>query len=142
MTSTPSSPVPGQDEGPFFPETRPLSETPREQNIRHILGRILHRPFPRVRSRTPRAEKVISVRELLRRHGRDDTGPDRLWHGTVSRPQVRKILRNMKFVADTYDLVVRKEDENRACHRNYREPRSLGGKQVRRRRSVRQRLIR
>jgi hypothetical protein len=64
--------------------------------------------------RTPRAEKVISVRELLRRHAGMILGQIAFWHGTVRRAQARKILRNMKFVADTYDLVVREEDETRA----------------------------
>jgi len=36
------------------------------------------------------------------------------WHGRVKKDQIRRMLRNMKFVADTYDLVVRKEDEKRA----------------------------
>ncbi|MBP1655101.1 MAG: hypothetical protein H6Q28_1657, partial [Bacteroidetes bacterium] len=36
------------------------------------------------------------------------------WHGTVKERRIRKILRNLRFVGDTYDLVVRAEDEKRA----------------------------
>lgn len=36
------------------------------------------------------------------------------WHGSVKRTHIQRILRNLKFVADTYDLVVRAEDEKRA----------------------------
>jgi len=36
------------------------------------------------------------------------------WHGTVRRERVAKMLRNLKNVADTYDLVVREDDEKRA----------------------------
>jgi hypothetical protein len=36
------------------------------------------------------------------------------WHGTVKGEKVAKMLRNLQFVADTYDLVVRQEDEKRA----------------------------
>jgi len=64
--------------------------------------------------RTPRAEKFITFGELLRRHGTMMLAQIAFWHGTVSREQVGKILRNMKFVAETYDLVVREEDEHRA----------------------------
>lgn len=64
--------------------------------------------------RTPRAEKVISMGELLRRHGAMLREQIAFWHGTVSRERVGKVLRNMQFVADTYDFVVRVEDEKRA----------------------------
>jgi hypothetical protein len=36
------------------------------------------------------------------------------WHGKVTPQQVNRILRNYQFVADTYDLVVRKEHEKKA----------------------------
>ena len=36
------------------------------------------------------------------------------WHGGVVLDQLRRITGNLKFVADTYDLVVRQEDEKRA----------------------------
>jgi hypothetical protein len=64
--------------------------------------------------RTPRAGKVYTMGELLRRHGTMIRGQIAFWHGSVSKEKVGKILRNMQFVADTYDLVVRAEDEKRA----------------------------
>jgi hypothetical protein len=64
--------------------------------------------------RTPRSEKVFRVGELLRRHGAMIRSEVAFWHGTVKRDQLSHIMRNMKFVADTYDFVVRKEDEKRA----------------------------
>ena len=64
--------------------------------------------------RTPRSEHVFPMGELLRRHGTMIRTQIAFWHGEVTRDQVRRILRNLKFVADTYDLVVRKEDEKRA----------------------------
>ena len=36
------------------------------------------------------------------------------WHGDVPGESVRRILHNLRFIADTYDLVVREEDEKRA----------------------------
>ncbi len=64
--------------------------------------------------RTPRSEKVFPMGELLRRHGTMIRSQVAFWHGTVKREQIARILRNYKFIADTYDLVVREEDEKRA----------------------------
>ena len=64
--------------------------------------------------RTPRSENVFPMGELLRRHGAMIRSQIAFWHGTVKPEQVGRILHNLKFVADTYDLVVRKEDEKRA----------------------------
>ena len=64
--------------------------------------------------RSPRTEKVFSMGELLRRHGGMIREQISFWHGAVSRDRVEKIMRNMQFVAGTYDLVVRVKDEKRA----------------------------
>jgi hypothetical protein len=64
--------------------------------------------------RTPRSAKVFPLGELLRRHGTMIRTQVVYWHGGVSRPQLLRITKNLKFVADTYDLVVREEDEKRA----------------------------
>ena len=52
--------------------------------------------------------------ELLRRHGTMISKQIVFWHGDVRKDQVDRMLKNIKFVADTYDLVVRTEDEKRA----------------------------
>lgn len=64
--------------------------------------------------RDPRSEKVFPMGELLRRHGAMIREQVSFWHGRVRKDQIGRLLRNMKFVADTYDLVVRQEDEKRA----------------------------
>jgi hypothetical protein len=64
--------------------------------------------------RDPRSEKVFPLGVLLRRHGAMIREQVSFWHGRVKKDQIRRLMRNMKFVADTYDLVVRKEDEKRA----------------------------
>jgi chorismate-pyruvate lyase len=64
--------------------------------------------------RTPKSERVFPLGELLRRHGAMIRTQIAFWHGDVKRDQVGKMLRNLQFVADTYALVVRKEDEKRA----------------------------
>jgi len=64
--------------------------------------------------RSPRSTKIFPMGELLRRHGSMIRTQIIFWHGGVRKEQVERILRNIKFVADTYDLVVRTEDEKRA----------------------------
>lgn len=64
--------------------------------------------------RDPRTERAFPMGELLRRHGAMIREQVSFWHGKVKKDHIRRLLRNMKFVADTYDLVVRKEDEKRA----------------------------
>jgi hypothetical protein len=64
--------------------------------------------------RTPRSERVFPMGELLRRHGTMLREQIAFWHGGVKPREVDRILRNIQFVADTYDLVVRKGDEKRA----------------------------
>lgn len=64
--------------------------------------------------RTPLSENVISMGEFLRRHGSMLKTQVAYWHGVVTREQIEKILQNLKFVADTYALVIREEDEKHA----------------------------
>lgn len=64
--------------------------------------------------RTQRTTQVMRMGELLRRHGEMIKAHVAYWHGGVKREQIGKILKNLKFVADTYDLVVRKSDEKHA----------------------------
>jgi hypothetical protein len=64
--------------------------------------------------RPPRSARVFPIGELLRRHGNMLRTQIAYWHGSVRREQVGKLLRNYRFIAETYDLVVREEDEKRA----------------------------
>ncbi len=64
--------------------------------------------------RNPRSEKVFPMGELLRRHATMLRSQIMYWHGSVRRREVTKLLRNYRFIADTYDLVVREEEEKRA----------------------------
>jgi len=64
--------------------------------------------------RTPRSEKVMTMGEFLRRHDSMLRNQVSYWHGSVRREQVGRILWNLKFIAETYDLVIREEDEKRA----------------------------
>jgi hypothetical protein len=64
--------------------------------------------------RTPLSEKVFPMGELLRRHRTMIETQIAFWHGGVKRTQIARMLRNFQFVADTYALVVRAEDEKHA----------------------------
>jgi hypothetical protein len=64
--------------------------------------------------RSPRQSKVFALGELFRRHGSMICDQIIYWHGSVQRTHLERILKNLRFVADTYDLVVREDDEKRA----------------------------
>jgi hypothetical protein len=73
------------------------------------------------RPKTPLSEMFISMGEFLRRHGEMVVSEIMHWNGEtpgtrpdVKRSRLRKILKNMQFVADTYGLVIPIEDEKRA----------------------------
>jgi hypothetical protein len=63
--------------------------------------------------RTPLSARVFPMGELLRRHSSMIRQQVSYWHGHVNPRHLSRILRNYQFVADTYDLVVREEDEKR-----------------------------
>jgi hypothetical protein len=56
---------------------------------------------------------VISMAEFLRRHRKMLLETVRYWHEQTTEAQLRKVLANMQFVAETYGLVIRQEDEKR-----------------------------
>lgn len=64
--------------------------------------------------RTPLSENVFPMGELLRRHGTMIRSQIVFWHGAVKPREIDRILRNLQFVADTYDFVVMEDDEKRA----------------------------
>ncbi len=64
--------------------------------------------------RTPLSEKVMTMGEFLRRHGSMLKSEIAHWHGSVSPEQIGRILGNLKFIAETYDLVIREESEKHA----------------------------
>ena len=66
------------------------------------------------RPRTPLSSNVISLGEFLRRHGDMLLDQVRYWHGWVERRHAAKVLANLRFVADTYGLIIHEEDEKRA----------------------------
>lgn len=66
------------------------------------------------RPRTPNSYNIISVNEFLRRHENTLIKKVSFWHGTPNYKELRKILRNLQFVAEVYDLVIYDEDEKKA----------------------------
>ena len=65
------------------------------------------------RSQEAQGGRSLSLGEFLRRHA--DLFLDELvaWHGKVDRDASRQVLERMRFVADTYGLVIRQSDEKR-----------------------------
>lgn len=66
------------------------------------------------RPRTPQSKNTISFNEFLRRHENLIIKQVANWHGTPSFLELKKILKNLLFVADVYDLVIYEEDQKKA----------------------------
>jgi hypothetical protein len=64
--------------------------------------------------RNPLSEHVVSLGEFLRRHEGMIVDQIGYWHGKIESKAVRKVLRSLRFVADTHGLVVNLDDEKRA----------------------------
>ncbi len=66
------------------------------------------------RPRTPNSKRTISFNEFLRRHEALLVQQVADWHGIPSYEELKKILKNMRFVAEVYDLVIYAEDQKKA----------------------------
>ena len=66
------------------------------------------------RPHSPNSHKTISFNEFLRRHENILVRQIMHWHGTPTKRELKKILDNMKFVAEVYDLVIYEEDQKKA----------------------------
>jgi hypothetical protein len=87
------------------PENRELAQLWDE-----YLEDLLHICKPR----NPLSEHAVSLGEFLRRHEGMIVDQIAYWHGQIEPKAVRKVLRSLRFVADTHGLVVHLDDEKRA----------------------------
>ncbi len=65
--------------------------------------------------RTKLSSNIITFSELLRRNEQNLIKRVANWHGEPTFSELKKILSNMKLVAEVYDLVVAEDDEKRAA---------------------------
>ena len=66
------------------------------------------------RPRTPLSRRTISFNEFLRRHEKLLVKQVANWHGQPTYQELKRILKNMQFVAEVYDLVIHAEDQKKA----------------------------
>jgi hypothetical protein len=66
------------------------------------------------RPRFPQSTKTISFNEFLRRHEKLLIKQIANWHGSPTYRELQKILNDMQFVAETYNLVIYDEDQKKA----------------------------
>jgi hypothetical protein len=65
------------------------------------------------RPRTSHITKSISFAEFLRRHEKLLIEEVADWHGQPSYEELKKILKNMRFVSEVYNLVINTEDQKK-----------------------------
>ncbi len=67
------------------------------------------------RPRTKLSYKIITFSEFLRRNQINLVKRVANWHGEPTYSELKKILANMKFVAEIYDLVIPENEEKKAA---------------------------
>ncbi len=65
------------------------------------------------RPRTSHITRSISFAEFLRRHEKMLVEEVANWHGQPSYEELKKILKNMRFVSEVYNLVIHTEDQKK-----------------------------
>jgi len=65
------------------------------------------------RPRTSHTTRSISFAEFLRRHEKMLVEEVANWHGQPSYEELKKILKNMRFVSEVYNLVIHAEDQKK-----------------------------
>jgi hypothetical protein len=65
------------------------------------------------RPRTSHITRSISFAEFLRRHEKLLVEEIANWHGQPSYEELKKILKNMRFVSEVYNLVIHTEDQKK-----------------------------
>lgn len=58
------------------------------------------------RPRSPHHVEPLTLGEFFRRHQKLVVERVTYWHGGVEREEVQRVLRNLRFVADTYGMVI------------------------------------
>ena len=66
------------------------------------------------RPRYPNSRSVISFNEFLRRNEKMLIEQVAYWHGNPTYGELEKVLQDLKFMADVYDLVIHSEDQRKA----------------------------
>ena len=65
--------------------------------------------------RTKLSFNIITFSEFLRRNEENLVKRIANWHGEPTYSELKKILANMKFIAEVYDLIIPEDDEKRAA---------------------------
>lgn len=65
------------------------------------------------RPRSSHITRSISFAEFLRRHEKMLVEEVANWHGSPGYDELKKILKNMRFVSEVYDLVIHTEDQKK-----------------------------
>jgi hypothetical protein len=66
------------------------------------------------RPRYPNSRSVISFNEFLRRNEKMLVEQIAYWHGNPTYSELEKLLQDLQFMAEVYDLVIHSEDQKKA----------------------------
>ena len=86
---------------------------PENREISRLWNKYVEDLLDICRTRTPLSYNVLTVGEFLRRYEGMILDQIVHWHGDVERAGAKRLLKHLRFVADTLGMVIHKQEEKR-----------------------------
>ncbi len=99
----------------FTPEKAKLLMYDKNEDLARKFDQYTNDLITICRPRTKLSQNVITFSEFMRRNEENLIKRVANWHGEPTLSELKKILLNMKYVADLYDLVIHEDEEKRAA---------------------------
>ena len=99
----------------FTPEKAKLLMYDKNEDIANKWDQYTNDLINICKPRTKLSQNIISFSEFLRRNEQNLIKRVANWHGEPTYSELKKILSNMKFIADVYDFIIPEDEEKRAA---------------------------
>lgn len=99
----------------FTPEKAKLLMYDKNEDIANKWDQYTNDLINICKPRTKLSQNIITFSKFLRRNEQNLIKRVANWHGEPTYSELKKILSNMKFIADVYDFIIPKDEEKRAA---------------------------
>lgn len=99
----------------FTPEKAKLLMYDKNEDIANKWDQYTNDLINICKPRTKLSQNIITFSEFLRRNEQNLIKRVANWHGEPTYSELKKILSNMKFIADVYDFIIPEDEEKRAA---------------------------
>jgi len=99
----------------FTPEKAKLLMYDKNEDLANKWDQYTNDLITICKPRTKLSQNIITFSEFMRRNEQNLVKRVANWHGEPTFSELKKILSNMKFVAEVYDLIIPEDEEKRAA---------------------------